>query len=59
MVDNAAADLGRRGGKARAARMTKEERSEAARQAVTARWDRVRAEAKARKKAKKRDLYYT
>jgi hypothetical protein len=54
MVDNAAADLGRRGGKARAAGMTKEERSEAARQAVTARWDRVRAKAKTKKKGTKR-----
>jgi len=40
--------LGRRGGKkggpARAAKMTPEQRSEAARHAINARWARVRAE---------------
>jgi topoisomerase IA-like protein len=45
LVDVTAA--GRKGGKARAAGMTKEERSEAARAAVTARW------AKAKKATKK------
>ena len=44
--DPAAVELGRRGGlkggKARAERMTPEERSEAARRAVRARWDRAR-----------------
>lgn len=42
--------LGRKGGKvggpARAASMTPEERSESARKAVTARWERYRAERK-------------
>lgn len=36
--DPAAVSLGKRGGKARAAKMTPEERSEAARKAVRARW---------------------
>jgi hypothetical protein len=43
--DPAAVSLGRKGGlkggKARAARMTPEERSEAARQAAAARWERA------------------
>jgi len=37
----AAVALGRKGGKARAARMTPEERSEAARKAVEARWEKT------------------
>jgi hypothetical protein len=36
--DKAAAELGRRGGKARAERMTAEQRAEAARKAAAARW---------------------
>lgn len=36
--NRAAVELGRRGGKARAQRLTAEERSEAARKAVEARW---------------------
>jgi hypothetical protein len=36
--DPAAVALGKKGGQARAANMTKKERSEAARQAVNARW---------------------
>ena len=36
--DQAAAELGRRGGKARAERMTAEQRAEAARRAATKRW---------------------
>jgi hypothetical protein len=43
-VLNAAALLGARGGKATADGRSAEERSEAARKAVQARWDRVRAE---------------
>jgi len=41
-----AEEMGRKGGKARAAGMTKEERSEAARAAVTARWARAKKAAK-------------
>ena len=37
-------EAGRKGGKARAQSMTKAERSESARAAVQARWDRIRAE---------------
>lgn len=37
--DKAAAELGRRGGKARAERMTPEQRAEAARRAAAKRWD--------------------
>ena len=36
--DKAAAELGRKGGKARAERMTAEQRAEAARKAATKRW---------------------
>ena len=36
--NKAAVELGRKGGKARVARMTKEERSESARKAALARW---------------------
>jgi hypothetical protein len=36
--DKAAADLGRKGGKARAERMTPRQRKEAARKAASARW---------------------
>jgi hypothetical protein len=46
--DPAAVELGRRGGKkggkARAAKMTSEERSESARKAARARWDKRRRE---------------
>lgn len=46
--DPAAVELGRRGGKkggkARAAKMTPEERSESARKAAKARWDKKRRE---------------
>jgi hypothetical protein len=38
--DQAAAELGRKGGKARAERMTTEQRSEAARKAAAKRWAR-------------------
>lgn len=38
--DKAAAELGRKGGKARAAKMTAEQRREAARRAATKRWGR-------------------
>ena len=38
--DKAAAELGRRGGKARAERMTPEERTEAARKAAAKRWSK-------------------
>lgn len=41
---SAAAQFGARGGAARAANMTRKERSEAARAAVTARWKRVKSE---------------
>jgi hypothetical protein len=37
-VKSAAAELGSRGGKARAAKMTRQQRSEIARKAATARW---------------------
>lgn len=47
-------EMGRKGGKARAANMTKAERSEAARMAVQARWARTKAKgAKATTKGKK------
>lgn len=42
----AAVALGRRGGKARAQNMTAEERSEASRKAVEARWTKQKAELK-------------
>jgi hypothetical protein len=42
----AAIALGRKGGKARAEKMTPEQRSEAARKAVEARWSKLRALAK-------------
>jgi hypothetical protein len=38
--DQAAAELGRRGGKARAERMTADQRADAARKAATKRWER-------------------
>jgi hypothetical protein len=38
--DKAAAELGRKGGKARAERMTAEQRAEAARKAASSRWKR-------------------
>ena len=38
--DPAAAELGRRGGKARAEKMTAEQREEAARKAASKRWER-------------------
>ncbi len=44
--DSLAVRFGRRGGQARAAKLTKEERSEAARKAVQERWRKYR-EAKA------------
>jgi hypothetical protein len=40
--DKAAADLGRRGGKARAEKMTAEERAEVARRAAKIRWSKHR-----------------
>lgn len=40
--DAAAASMGRKGGAARAARMTPQERSEAARKAVAKRWGKSR-----------------
>lgn len=40
--DKAAQSLGRRGGKARAAKMTPERRAEIARQAAARRWERER-----------------
>ena len=40
-VKSAAAELGSRGGKARAARMTPERRAEVARKAATTRWQKV------------------
>jgi hypothetical protein len=46
--DPAAVELGRKGGRARAKRMTAEERQEAARRAIRARW----AKAKRKKAAK-------
>jgi hypothetical protein len=50
----AAVALGRKGGKkggpARAAKMTPEERSESARQAVTARWERYREQEKKKRR---------
>jgi hypothetical protein len=39
--DAAAVELGRKGGKARAAKMTAEQRKEAAKKAVTARWHKT------------------
>jgi hypothetical protein len=44
--DPSAIKLGRKGGKATAARRTKQERSEAARKAVIARWAKKRKEGK-------------
>ena len=41
-----AAEMGRKGGAARAANMTKKQRSEGARLAAKARWDAVAAKAK-------------
>ncbi len=50
-----ASEMGRKGGKARAEAMTQEERSAAASKAVTARWNKSKAErAKAKKAAKKK-----
>ena len=53
------AEIGSKGGKARAKGMTKQERSESARNAVTARWAKVKAnaakEAAPKKQAKKAD----
>jgi general stress protein YciG len=56
--NRAAVALGRKGGHARAANMTPEQRSEAARKAVEARWSRIETnlsalEAKQRERAKK------
>jgi hypothetical protein len=45
------AEAGRRGGHATAAKMTPEERSEAARRAVNARWAKVRAQVQESRKA--------
>ena len=44
--NSAAVELGRKGGKARARKLTPEERTEAARKAVEARWAKQRALAK-------------
>ncbi len=44
MKDPAAVRLGRKGGQARARRMTKEERSEASRKAALARWAKAKKE---------------
>jgi hypothetical protein len=41
-ISTAAAELGRKGGKARAKKMTKAERSEACRKAVNERWRKWR-----------------
>jgi general stress protein YciG len=48
------AEIGQKGGKARAAAMTKAERSEAARKAVNARWDKARGGKEIEKAVKKR-----
>lgn len=42
-----------KGGKARAKKMTQEQRSESARKAVQARWDKAKAERPAKKAVKK------
>jgi hypothetical protein len=47
--NKAAMELGRLGGKARAAKMTKQERSESARQAVNARWSRAKEQKNGKK----------
>jgi hypothetical protein len=44
------AEAGRKGGQARAENMTAEQRSASARKAVQARWKRVKAEKKTKKK---------
>lgn len=49
MSSEAAKQLGRLGGKARAAKLTAEERSEACRKASRARWERKRANDEARR----------
>lgn len=43
MKNKAAAALGKKGGRARAKNMTKAQRSEAARKAVEARWEKAKA----------------
>lgn len=48
------AEIGSKGGKARAKNMTKEQRSQSAREAANARWAGKNAEVKATKKAKKK-----
>jgi hypothetical protein len=48
------AEAGRRGGHATAAKMTPEERSEAARRAVNARWAKVRAQVEESRRAQGR-----
>ena len=50
--------LGKKGGKARAERMSPQERSESARKAVEARWDRVKQQAieDMRERAKQKPL---
>ena len=50
-----AVKLGRRGGKARLKTMTAEERSEAARKAVLARWEGHKAKRPASSRKKKRE----
>jgi len=42
------AKIGKKGGKARAKNMTPEERSESARKAVNARWDKAKKKARAK-----------
>lgn len=49
------AEIGRKGGMARAKKMTKEQRSESARKAVTARWEKTKGTKKAGKKAAKKN----
>jgi hypothetical protein len=50
LVDTA--ELGRKGGKARAKKMTKQERSESARKAVLARWAKAKKKGTSRKRSK-------
>jgi len=45
-------EMARMGGKARAKKMTKQERSDSARKAIQARWAKAKAAKKAAKKAK-------
>jgi hypothetical protein len=50
----AAVALGRKGGKARAKKLTPQQRSESARKAVTARWEKILSKLEARIEAREK-----